>query len=811
MFKKVLGVLKIVLPIIIFIGIITTIILTPLRAVNVSMLVYLSGCEDGTSVILNITQKDDTENGPIISEFYTYSYNSNAGFNLPASVMNNASDISIKIKSPTNGAKAHTWALYCGKHDISNDTLMQLFTLSNASVTKNETEIIYSFSESDVKAYNKTTANDWITKAVVCGFVTFAFLIITFSIYSFRNKSWCIALRRAFIIMPVALVALYLLISGIIYDNTSHSIEQFGLQSSAEYAQLESKLSRKFTTTQDGLNNISFIAALEGNPAHLGIRIVNNDKSVLVLSDTVIVNESGEVSINVPAHILNTKSTYTLDIVKLNSDTSSNIKLMSTDSQINLQAGYCNILFSGYSVAIAIIICLIAVLISIFYKNLHISSNIASIVIYIIMFVFSATQILFFAISAGLSAGESENISYIAYLVKTGNFIPEFKAMPLLNEITNNCTFSETNINPLGTPPLYFLIMKMFGAIKVSDTIVNIDIFKLRLFSCCISFLSIAIIYLIGYLRINKTVPSLHLLFATITGGLPSVTYLLSRISPAPIALIGIGLFFVGIMRLAGTRRDKLTYFIISLGIFICCLSDIIIGTIALAILLVYILFSIFKNKDYKVIIRKNAFFALPMLLLTATYYITINILYGSLNPQILTTSNATLLSAAEFTKTYFGDFVNLWSSLFNNSFKMSNLPWHSLIKVITLLLLLSPVALFKIRKIPKIPVLIISYLTATSMLIYRFAITYANYYYQSIPYNPLDNTMFLCLIPFIGYSVVAALIELYNSSRLTVGDKPEGYICIEPKTTTTFIANSASILLLICGFIFFIFNFGVI
>ena len=810
MFKKVCGVLKIVLPVLMFLAIIITIILTPLRAVNVSMLVYLSGCEDGTPVTLSITQDQGAQEEPAISKFITYSYNSNAGFNLPASVMNNASEISLDISSKS-GVRAHTWALYYGKHDINNDTLMHLFTFNNAKITQTTTSVVYEFSDTDVKSFNTTTANDWITKAVVCGFVTFAFLIVVFSIYSFRNKSWCVALRRAFIIMPVVLVVLYLLLSSVISDKVSHSTEDFGSLNNAEYIQVDSKISRKFTTTQDGLNNLTLYAQLEGEPAHLGIRIVNNDKSVLVLSDTVVINESGEFSLYIPAYMLNTNATYTLDVVKLNPNDNSVIKLAATDSELNLKTGYCNILFSGYAGAVAIVICMIAVLISVFYKKLHLSASVACALVYIVMFIFSASQIMFFAISAGLSAGEAEGISYIAYLAKTGNFIPEFRSMPVLNEIAANTAFSDVQMNTLGTPPLYYLIMKLFGAVKVSDLTVSLDVFRLRMFSCLISFVAIASVYLIGYLRINKSVPSFHLLFATITGGIPSVTYLLSRISPAPIAFIGVSLFFVGMMRLAGTRRDKLTYFIVSLGILICCLSDTLIGAISLAILLVYILFACIKNKDYKIIFRKNAFFALPLFLVAAAYYVTTYILYGSFNPQTFVNVGGTLLSAAEFTKMYFGDFLNTWSSLFNDSFNLADLPWHSLVNIVTLLLLLAPITLFKIRKIPKIPVLIISYLTCAAMLIYCFTTAYANYYYQTGNYNALANSMFLCFVPFLGYSVVAALIELYNSSRLTAGDKPEGYICIEPKKTANLTATLSSILLLISGYVFFIFNFGVI
>ena len=74
MFKKVFNIVKIVLPILLFLTLIVTIILTPLRAVNVSMLVYLSGCEDSTHVTLTITHANNTSDEPIENWMLAYDF-----------------------------------------------------------------------------------------------------------------------------------------------------------------------------------------------------------------------------------------------------------------------------------------------------------------------------------------------------------------------------------------------------------------------------------------------------------------------------------------------------------------------------------------------------------------------------------------------------------------------------------------------------------------------------------------------------------------------------------------------------------------
>ncbi len=316
------------------------------------------------------------------------------------------------------------------------------------------------------------------------------------------------------------------------------------------------------------------------------------------------------------------------------------------------------------------------------------------VVIYILTFLFFVFKMFFYSQYVARFPDEIQQISYIAYLEKTHVVIPDFKSMTVLMQNNGNIN-SNTNLdivnlekagedytfgdsfNQLCHPPLYYDIMRLSQAVKVNGNIVTVHIFRLRCFSMALSALALLLILYIGYTRVGKN-PLLHCLYAAISVSVPMLAYECAGINNDSLALLGLSVFILGLLRFSENKRNYGTFFIISLGVFISFMSKLTAGTIVFISLLIYLAITIIKEKNAWFMISKKFLASLPLYLITAAYFLAVYLQTGSIQPTYksldpqgfynssfyVPVANRTNMSFYEYTCFYFKKFLGSWTGI---------------------------------------------------------------------------------------------------------------------------------------------------
>ena len=122
---------------------------------------------------------------------------------------------------------------------------------------------------------------------------------------------------------------------------------------------------------------------------------------------------------------------------------------------------------------------------------------------------------------------------------------------------------------------------------------------RLRLFSAAFGLLALAIAFYIGYTRITKKQPALHLLYSAIITSVPMFLYNLCGVNNDTFALLGCVLFFLGILRVCEEKRNYATYFLIAGGLVIAVLSKVTAGMLIGLTAIIYVIWYCIKPVSY--------------------------------------------------------------------------------------------------------------------------------------------------------------------------------------------------------------------
>ncbi|MDO4742982.1 MAG: hypothetical protein Q4B04_02965 [bacterium] len=307
--------------------------------------------------------------------------------------------------------------------------------------------------------------------------------------------------------------------------------------------------------------------------------------------------------------------------------------------------------------------------------------------IYVAMLIFSTGKMVFYNEKVGRTPDEPLHIGYVAYLDQTNDIIPEFDKMPyahtvFLDNETLKIKFTEGTVNYLRHPPLYYHLMRLSNAVSAeeNDTFtVNLD--RIRSFNICITIISLALIFYLGFTRVKK-IPILHLLYSMIAISVPMLTYCCSGVNNDSFTILTVSVFYWGILRYCENKRNFSTYLLIALGIATTLLTKMTAGIIVLLAAAIVLISTLIREKCWKQLISWQFLITIPLYLLPVAYYLFTYFKYGSFQPELhvlnqdyanstgfyLPVADRTVQSFLNYFYYFFNNFMHTWTGIFSHT-----------------------------------------------------------------------------------------------------------------------------------------------
>ena len=254
-----------------------------------------------------------------------------------------------------------------------------------------------------------------------------------------------------------------------------------------------------------------------------------------------------------------------------------------------------------------------------------------------------ATGIFFAHYVPDSSPDESAHIAYVYYLKESGEIIPHFEDMHIFNNVVMkwseepNYEYQLPLVNYLCHPPLYYHIMRLAGgfASTESDVVVTIQKMQLRYFSMFIALIGVAIMLYIGYSRLSKDRPWLHLLYAITITSIPMLSYELCAVTNDALALVTGAICILGLIRFCEEKRGLGTYMLIAAGISASLLTKLTTAMLCIFMALIVLIVTMIKERSLKSLFAKEFLLSIPVYAIAVIYYVLIYNRYGTIHPSL--------------------------------------------------------------------------------------------------------------------------------------------------------------------------------
>ena len=352
-------------------------------------------------------------------------------------------------------------------------------------------------------------------------------------------------------------------------------------------------------------------------------------------------------------------------------------------------------------IGIVLIIAFMVLIFLAFHASLHRKIRgrfIAS--IYILAFLYICAQGLFYAHALpDSSPDEMAHISYIYHVRTTHEIIPHFENMHLFSSqpmkwSVDNYEYNSTLINYLCHPSIYYHIMQLAGGFEEVEpgVVVSIDMFRLRYFSMGIAAIGIALMLYIGWSRIDRSKPWLHLIYATTVTCIPILCLEMCGVSNDAFALITSCICAIGLIRFCEGNRTQLTYILIALGITLSFLNKMTTAMLCALMAIIVLVATIVKEKDFRLSLKKEFWITAPLYVLPVIYIVVIYQRYGVLQPTLKVISPTEYfqnsffyvaederpdVGALSYIANYFNNFFISWSGLVTGDLSLrKSSPW---------------------------------------------------------------------------------------------------------------------------------------
>lgn len=350
---------------------------------------------------------------------------------------------------------------------------------------------------------------------------------------------------------------------------------------------------------------------------------------------------------------------------------------------------------------------LIVLTLSFCYEDFRISKKKSIQFVYFFSVIFIIAQIFYYSIYVGHSPDEPAHMSYVEYILENKTIIPNFYEMEMYDFSSGLPEAIPGTINYLGHPPLYYWFLAICQMLLGGTTF---NLVLLRLCSTGIGLIAIGIFMGLGYKYLSKKNPIVHLIYIISTVSLPFFLYSFSGLNNDILSLLGVVISFWGILRFENERKNLLTYFLLSLGIFITVFSKITAGIVLIFAYSIYILWTCRNEKSLSCVLNKNALIAIPFMIIGAWYFLAIFFRYGSFQPPIpydyLKTTDffvdypdRTCFTQIDYFKYFFTKFIETWGQINSHVSIIKSQDLLSLDRCIFYILPLSPILFFKQKK----------------------------------------------------------------------------------------------------------------
>ena len=257
---------------------------------------------------------------------------------------------------------------------------------------------------------------------------------------------------------------------------------------------------------------------------------------------------------------------------------------------------------------------------------------------YVVIATYTLAQFLVYIKYFPRDYDEAAHLSYIAYEKIRHQVFPSFENIRIYEDAytmsgsMNLSAFHE--FNQLGHPPLYYLIMSIMPGITNSSGLVEYHINWLRAASFGIGFLGILLAIYLGYTRISRESPILHLLFATTLIAPANFVFVMSGVNNDTLCFLTVSIFTWGILRFREQKFDYATFLLIAVGISASLLTKLTAGMITSFIGL-FVLIAAIHNGTSHVFLKSKQFLAsLPLYLPPLVYYLHTIFRYRAIQPS---------------------------------------------------------------------------------------------------------------------------------------------------------------------------------
>lgn len=835
--------------------------LYPLKAAHVTLQAEFSGVKDGAAVELMIDRGSGQESAAKATAF-----SQQAQFRFDP-LYYGFQSIGFRVSDTDQVPVLESVKAYSGEFDISKDALIYTSAVGTQMQLQNQgaygLELDSAIRNQLYGAIHQNLGIRW----VLTGVFTVVFALTLLFMSKHRQKDWNKFLRYALFVL-CGIVLIYVFFNSDF--NREPSLRPVQLPASGEAAEnaggtgletepesqgisLDRTVRQSFPAAYDEIQMVrvyfqtSLSETEEEAAGELGIRLLDSNSAVAAsgVFPAKEIQAMGYAELKVRNFHSQPGAVYTIEVEPLSKVFPADLQLLAEnglaeEGQVLTVDGQavsgttlrCDVGYTNPSpipqFRVFVLICLLVLVVfTLAYRKLRIKPEMATFLIYAAVFIYSVGQVLFYMQYVGHTPDESAHISYIAYLLQTGKIIPDFSQMQMLSISGTTAGFVEGSLNQLGHPPLYYLVMRLCNPIEIiGENSFLIHLTRLRVFSAAFGLLALAIAFYIGYTRISKKHPALHLLYGAIITSVPMFLYNLSGVNNDTFTLLGCVLFFLGILRVCEEKKNYGTYFLIAGGFVIALLSKVTAGMLIGLTAIIYVIWYCVKHKSVKLIFCKEFLLSLPVYLIAAAYFVLVYLKFHTLQPDLASVNpsyyqaspffvpfeDRTILSMFDYSLLYWKNFFDTWTAIASHTslYKLDH--WTSYDRILMLLIFFVPILLFFVKKARRYAVMLIGFYVSLAAVVWmQFQRAFETYFYVAGYTGAYQTRYYLCVLPvlaFIAVYLLQILTEGKERPPTTLECRQEGMIVLPAHKVAVIISIIASISLFYSGFVYFLFNY---
>ena len=235
------------------------------------------------------------------------------------------------------------------------------------------------------------------------------------------------------------------------------------------------------------------------------------------------------------------------------------------------------------------------------------------------------------------------HLSYIVHMARCPSLLPDFSTIPVYYVVSEQGNLVQLAVNGgivnyLCHPPLYYLLMSLSGAVRItSETTATVNLMALRFCNVLLSSAAMALAFRLGYTRLKGRSPLVHALFACAVATLPELGYVGAGLNNDNLAFLALVLFFTGLLRYEEDCLDWKTYLLIGTGFFLGAFAKVTMALVFAAMLGVVLIMSILRTRSLKLILNRRFLICLPAFGLFLIYEVLVHQRWGAWQPSLET------------------------------------------------------------------------------------------------------------------------------------------------------------------------------